>query len=106
MAHFHSTTISRAGTGSVVNRSALMPLILCIAIALTMAIFFVWTRQRVLNLEYDISSLESSIRGARQVTARLQLETATLRQSSRIEQLARDRFGLTVPDPRKMIVVR
>lgn len=106
MAPSHSSTISRAGNAAVINRSAMMPLFACIAIALALSIFFVWTRQRVLNLEYEISSLESGIRSGRQETNKLQLENAMLRQSSRIEALARDQFGLTMPDSRQMIVIR
>lgn len=106
MASPQSTTITRFGATPVIHRGMMLPLMVFIAAALAMALFFVWTRQRVLNLEYEISSLESGIRNAQQETTLLQLEAASLRQPTRIAQLARDEFGLDMPDPRKMIVVR
>lgn len=106
MAPSISSTITRAGTAPVVNRTMMTPLLFGVAVVLAMSVFFVWTRQRVLNLEYEISSVESGIRAARQETTKLQLETAMLRQPSRIEELARNEFGLTMADPRQMIVVR
>lgn len=106
MASPYSSTITRVGTAPLVNRAMLIPLIGGIAILVTLSIFFVWARQQVLNLEYDIAGLESSIRAARQETTKLDLEATMLRQPSRIEQLAREEFNLVMPDPRKMIVIR
>lgn len=106
MSQSHSSTITRIGAAPLVNRSMVPALVAGIAVTVLLAILFVWTRQRVLNLEYDIASLESGIRNARQQTSRLQIEKATFRQPAYLEQLARDEFGLTMPDPRKMIVVR
>lgn len=105
MAPTHSSTIIRIGSAPIINRAMLPPLLAGIVVLVALSIFFVWSRQRVLNLEYDIASLESGIRNARQETTRLKLEVAMLRQPTRIEQLAREEFDLVMPDPRKIIVV-
>jgi len=105
MAQAYSSAVQGASS-SFCNRMTVAPLLVGVVIVLAMSVFFVWTRQRVLNLEYEISSLDSGIRVARQEATKLQLEAAMLRQPLRIEQIARDEFGLTMPDPRQMIVVR
>lgn len=106
MAPSHSSTITRVGAAPLIHR-AMLPPMLCTILGLALiSIFFVWSRQQVLTLQYDIASIESSIRSARQEASKLQIEATMLRQPRRIEELARNELGLVMPDPRKIIVVR
>jgi cell division protein FtsL len=106
MAPSHSSTITRVGAAPLIHRAMLTPLICTILGLVLISVFFVWSRQQVLNLQYDIASIESSIRSARQEAAKLQVEVTMLRQPRRIEELARNELGLVMPDPRKIIVIR
>lgn len=106
MAPSHSSTITRVGVAPVIHRAMLTPMICTIFVLVLISVFFVWSRQQVLNLQYDIASLESNVRSARQEATKLQVEVAMLRQPRRIEELARNDLGLVMPDPRKIIVIR
>lgn len=105
MAQFSATAVGRVGSATL-SRSSLWPLLAFLGLCLGVALFFVWTRLHVLHLEYDISGLEGRVRAARHQTAQLKLEAATLRRPEAVEQIAREEFGLAMPDPRQMIVVR
>lgn len=106
MAPSHSSTITRVGAAPLIHRAMLPPMLCTILVLALISIFFVWSRQQVLTLQYDIASIESSIRSARQEASKLQIEATMLRQPRRIEELARNELGLVMPDPRKIIVVR
>lgn len=105
MAPSHSSAITRVGSAPIIHRTMLTPLIGAILGLVLISIFFVWSRQQVLNLQYDIASIESKIRSAKQESTKLQVEVSMLRQPRRIEELARNDLGLVMPDPRKIIVV-
>jgi cell division protein FtsL len=106
MAPSHASTITRAGSAPIIHRAHLTPLIGVMLALVLISVFFVWSRQQVLNLQYDIASIESTIRSARQEATNLQVEVTMLRQPQRIETLARNDLGLVMPDPRKIIVIR
>lgn len=104
MSQYSATAVGRIGL-PVLSRSSLLPLLVALGLCLAVALFFVWTRLHVLHLEYDISGLEGRIRAARHQTAQLKLEAATLRRPEAVERVAREEFGLAMPDPRQMIVL-
>lgn len=106
MAPSHASTITRVSSPPIIHRAMLTPLISVILGLVLISVFFVWSRQQVLNLQYDIANLESSIRSAQQEATNLQVEVTMLRQPQRIEKLARTDLGLVMPDPRKIIVIR
>lgn len=87
-------------------RPKLLPLFMFIAILLVVSLFFVWSRLQVINLQYDISSLEGRLRTLTQESRRLQLEAASLRNPGRIEQVARNDLGLRHPGPDQIITVQ
>ena len=75
------------------------------ALMVAVALFFVWSRLQVVNLEYGISSLEGRLRNLQQESRQLQLEVASLRNPVRIEQVARTRLGLRLPAPEQVVTV-
>lgn len=83
--------------GFALQRPRLLPLFAFIALVLAVSIFFVWSRIQVVNLAYDISSLEGRLRSTQQESQRLRLEAASLRNPARIEQVAMSRLGLSLP---------
>lgn len=91
--------------GFALHRPRLLPLFTFIAIVLAVAIFFVWSRIQVVNLAYDISSLEGRLRGLQQETQRLRLEAASLRSPARIERVAMNRLGLRLPASEQVVTV-
>jgi cell division protein FtsL len=91
--------------GFSLARPKLLPLFVFIAILLATSLFFVWSRLQVINLQYDISSLESRLRNLNQESRRLQLEAASLRNPGRIELVARRDLGLHHPTPDQVLTV-
>jgi cell division protein FtsL len=91
--------------GFSLSRPKLLPLFVFIAILLATSLFFVWSRIQVINLQYDISSLEGRLRTLNQESRRLQLEAASLRNPGRVEQVARHDLGLHHPAPDQVITV-
>lgn len=93
-------------TGLSLHRPRLLPLLVFIAVLFVLSLFFVWTRIRVINLEYDISSLEEQVRIAQHQSRQLRLEAASLRSPARIEQVAKQQLGLQLPTPEQIVTVK
>ena len=91
--------------GFPLHRPRLFPLLVFIAVLLAISLFFVWSRLQVVNLEYDLSRLESRQRDLQQEGRKLRLESASLRHPGRIEQVARAQMGLQLPTPAQVIAV-
>jgi cell division protein FtsL len=85
------------------SRPRLLPLLIFMAVLMTISLFFVWSRLQVVNLEYDLSRLESRVRDLQQEGRKLRLEAASLRHPGRIEQVARNQLGLRLPVPEQVI---
>lgn len=83
--------------GFSLQRPRLAPIVAAIVLVSLLSLLFVWSRIHAINLEYDISSLERSIRLGQQQIKQLKLEAAYLSRDTRIESLARKELGLRTP---------
>lgn len=73
-----------------------------VAVGMTMAgclLFYVWQHFECIQLRYHIEQLESERGQAAQLNQQLHLEVATLRAPGRVDAIARNQLGLTVPVP-------
>lgn len=91
--------------GFVLHRPRLTPVFIAIVLVAALSLLFVWSRLQAINLEYDISRLESQIRSGNEEVKRLKLEAAHLGSHKRIERLARQELGLRPPAPGQIIRV-
>ena len=91
--------------GFALRRPNLLPVLGFIGLLLAVSLFFVWSRVQVTGLEYEISQLESSLRGVRQETSSLRLEAASLSSPERIERVARKELNLRLPTAEQVITV-
>jgi cell division protein FtsL len=91
--------------GFALRRPNLLPVLGFISLLLAVSLFFVWSRVQVTGLEYEISQLESSLRGVQQETSNLRLEAASLSNPERIERVARKELGLHLPSAEQVITV-
>lgn len=91
--------------GFALNPPRLLPLLLQVALVMTILLFFVWSRLEVVHLEYAISSYEAQLRQAQQESRQLLVEAASLRNPLRIEKLAINNLGLRQPTPDQVIMV-
>ena len=92
-------------SGFVVDRPRLTPVFIAIVLVAVLSLVFVWSRLQAINLEYDISRIESQIRSDNEEIKGLRLEVAHLSSHQRIESLARQQLGLRLPAPGQIIRV-
>ena len=64
--------------GFSLDRPRLTPLFVVITLVSLLSLLFVWSRIQAINLEYDISSLQSEIRSGEDEVKRLRVEAAHL----------------------------
>jgi len=91
--------------GFSLQRPRLLPTLLFVAAVLAVCLFIVWSRLQVVSFDYDIASLESSLRDLQHETQQLKLEAASLSRPDRVERLARKELGLRFPSPQQIITV-
>ena len=91
--------------GFTLRRPNLVPVLAFISLLLMVSLFFVWSRVQVTSLEYEMSQLESKLRGLRQDASNLSLEAASLRDPERIERVARKELNLRLPSSEQVITV-
>lgn len=70
------------------------------------AIGVVYARHRHRNLFVELSHLERDRDALNIEFGRLQLEQATVGDSTRIEQIARERLGMKTPEAGDVVVIR
>ena len=91
--------------GFTLRRPNLVPVLGFISLLLMVSLFFVWSRVQVTSLEYEMSLLESKLRGLREEASNLSLEAASLRDPERIERVARKELNLRLPSSEQVITV-
>lgn len=91
--------------GFVMHRPRMTPVFIAIVLVAVLSLVFVWSRLQAINLEYDISRIESQIRSVKEEVKGFELEAAHLGSLQRIESLARQELGLRLPAPGQIIRV-
>jgi cell division protein FtsL len=61
--------------------------------------FYAWQHFECIQLRYQIEQLQTDEAQASELNQQLHLEVATLRSPGRVDAIARDKLGLTVPVP-------
>jgi cell division protein FtsL len=80
------------------QRWDMFPYLVVVMVLLTLvALFHVWSRVTVIDLNLKISEADNAIRESKQEASRLRLEVASLKTPERIEKIARDELGMTLP---------
>lgn len=60
-------------------------------------LLYVWIAQELLNVGYDLRELEEQLERLNQEERRLRVEVGSLAGNQRIERLATEELGMTVP---------
>ena len=87
------------------ERPRLLVVLGYIALLCGLALFFVWSRLQVMNLEYEIASLGNEMAQLQREGQTLRIEVASLENPSRIERLARQKLGLQRPSAAQIKLV-
>jgi cell division protein FtsL len=68
-------------------------------------LFYVWQHFECIQLRYEIEQLDAQRAQATELNQQLHLEVATLRSPGRVDAIARNQLGLTVPVPGQVALV-
>jgi cell division protein FtsL len=96
-----NSRLARRGGGGFLRRFG-RQLALGSVIALGL-LAYTWQRYDCLELSYRLEKVEQAESQAAQLNREMKLELATLRSPARIDLLARDQLGMTVPQPGQII---
>jgi len=77
-----------------------------IAIVTTVAVFHVWSRVKVVDLNLSVGELHRELKAQEQEQNRLKLEVASLKIPARIESLAKGELGMSLPTEQQVVQVK
>lgn len=94
------------GTKSVALRNRYIRRVVSVLGALLLvAIVFVWTRVRVIELGYEVTRLHHEVSLLQEQRADLSADVERLKAPARLEKIARERFGMRQPYGHEIIFV-
>ncbi len=91
---------------SRIRRPNLLLFVVPALFVIVSSLFFVWSRIRVIQLGYEISSALKESRALVESNKKLRLEIATLKSYARIEKVATEELGMSKPRTDQVIVIR
>ena len=66
---------------------------------------YTWSRVQCVGIGYDISKTANHQKRLVVLQNNLKIELASLKSPARIAEIAKNRFGLTMPTPEQMIII-
>jgi cell division protein FtsL len=81
-------------------------LMVCMVLLTMVSIFHVWSRFRLIELNLQISDASRQMKELEQQQKQLKLEAASLKTPARIETIARQELGMTIPLDQQVILVK
>ncbi len=81
-------------------------LIAVVLILLAASLLFVWSHVRLTELKYQIAKEISVKESVLEENRKLKVEIASLKSPQRLEQIARDKFGMTYPEREQVIFLK
>jgi len=97
---------TKAASRSRGRKSNLLLFVLPTLLLIVGSLFFVWSRIKVIQLGYEVSSALKEGRALVETNKKLRLQIATLKSYARIERLATEELGMSKPKPEQVIVIR
>lgn len=89
------------------RREDLLPALLVILVILTaVSIFHVWSRVKIIDLNLQLGDQRRQFKEMQQEQNRLKLESASLKNPARIEAVAQQELGLSLPTNQQVVIVR
>lgn len=94
-----------APKSAAVGRRHIRHVSMLVAVAVVFMLAFVWIRIRVIQLGYEVSKIRKETSELRQQKNRLEAEVEALKSPSRIEVIAKERFGMRLPQYGEIVSV-
>ncbi len=97
--------LSPAGNGREFRRAGAFAVTMVTVTVLCMGLFCVWTRMRLVQIGYEITTLEKKNQEFKKRKSELLVELASLQSPQELETKAREKAGLIFPGIGKVIHV-
>ncbi len=81
-------------------------LMICMLLLTVVSIFHVWSRFRLIELNLQIGEASRLMKDMEQEQKRLKLEAESLKTPARIEAIAKQDLGMTIPQDQQIILVK
>ncbi len=81
-------------------------LMICMVVFTLVSVFHVWSRFKLVELNLRISEASRQLSAAEQEQKCLSLEAASLKSPARIETIAKNDLGMTLPTEQQVIHVK
>lgn len=94
-----------APKSAAVRRRHIRHVATLVAVAIVFSLLFVWVRIQVIQLGYEVSRLRRETTELAEQKNRLEAEVAILKAPSRLETIAKERFGMRLPQGNEIVFV-
>ena len=94
-----------APKSAAVKRRHVRQISILLGAGVVIALLFVWVRIQVIQLGYEVSKIRKETTELREQKNRLEAEIAELKSPSRIEAIAKERFGMRLPQSNEIVTV-
>lgn len=75
------------------------------ALGVIMALLYVWIRIQVIHLGYEVSKIRKETQELSEQKGLLKAEVETLKAPMRIESVAREKFGMRLPQTDEVVII-
>lgn len=77
-----------------------------IVVVTVISVFHVWSRVKVMDLNLQVGELRRQLKEQEQLQGKLKLEVASLKMPARIENLAKNELGMSLPTEQQVVQVK
>jgi cell division protein FtsL len=70
------------------------------------SVFHVWSRVKVIDLNLQVAEVRRQLKEQEQEQGRLKLEVASLKMPARIEAIAKNELGMSLPTQQQVVQVK
>lgn len=90
---------------AAVQRRYIRQGIFLLAIVISLAILFVWTRIQVIRLGYEVTRIRKEVSDLSEQKSRLEADIASLKAPERLERIAVETFGMRAPLSHEIVFI-
>jgi len=101
--HRYRETVSRKS--AMAHARSVRRGVALVVVAIALALSFVWTRVRVIQLGYEVTQMNKQVRDMGRRSNELEVEIAKLKSPDRLERLAREYFHMRLPQGDEIVFV-
>lgn len=71
-----------------------------------LALFYVWSRVQVVQLGYELTAMKHDAQELSKQVSNLEMEIAQLKSPKRLEEMAKQKLGMTPPSGEQVVLIK